>query len=60
MAQQPLICFRLPESEKQQIQTLAELNGIKPSDIYQNYTRALLAGEAKILPPRGQQVAYQD
>lgn len=60
MQKDKLICFRLTPEEKDQIHTMASLQGINPSDIFRNYSLALLAGDAKIYPPRGEQIAYQD
>ena len=54
-----LVCFRLTAAEKVDISNLARLQGINPSDVFRNYTLALLEGDAKVYPPRGEKVAYQ-
>lgn len=54
-----LICFRLTPKEKTDITNLTKLQGISPSDVFRNYTMALLAGEALLYPPRGEEVAYK-
>lgn len=53
-----LVCFRLTPREKSNIVNLAKLQGINPSDIFRNYALALLANDAKVYPPRGDEVAY--
>lgn len=61
MAKTKLMAFRLTPDEKDQIDTMAKLRGINPSDIFRNYALALLAGDpdAKIFSPRGEVVAYK-